>query len=84
MKRAAWAASWREHTMTAPRFIVIDGKRHLWRDIIKLRREQVRAAANAKQPALFVLIDDARPPAERTAAGRYLEPSLFTHPERES
>jgi hypothetical protein len=69
--------------VTAPRFIVIDGKHHLWRDVLKLRREQVQAMANAKQPALFELIDDARPPAERTAAGRYLEPSLFAHPDRE-
>jgi hypothetical protein len=64
--------------MTAPRFIVIDGKRHLWRDILKLRKEQVQALANEKQPALFALVCDARPPAERTAAGRYLEPSLFS------
>ena len=63
---------------SSPRFIVIDGKRHLWRDILSLRREQLRALANAKQPALFELIDDWRPPAERTAAGRFLEPSLFT------
>jgi hypothetical protein len=63
--------------MAVLRYIVIDGKRHLWRDIIKLRREQARAVANAKQPALFPLIDDRRPPAERTAAGRYLEPPLF-------
>ena len=63
--------------MTSPRFILIDGKRHLWRDIVRLRREQLRAHANAKQPALFEPIDDFRPPAERTAAGRYLEPSLF-------
>ena len=66
-----------------PRTITIDGKRHLWRDILELRREQVRAAAKAKQPALFPLIEDRRPPAERTAAGRYLEPSLFAIPERE-
>jgi hypothetical protein len=64
--------------MTSLRFIVIDGKRHLWRDVLRHRREQVRAAANARQPALFELKDDRRPPAERTAAGRYLEPSLFT------
>ncbi len=63
--------------MTVPRFIVIDGKRHVWRDILKLRKEQVQAAANAKQPALFELLDDSRPRAERTAAGRYNEPSLF-------
>jgi hypothetical protein len=63
--------------MTAPRFIVIDGKRYLWRDIQKLRKEQVQAAANAKQPALFELVDDSRPRTECTAAGRFTEPSLF-------
>jgi len=52
--------------------IWIDGKRHLWRDLLRLRREQVRAYANGKQPALFELKDDSRPAAERTAAGRYL------------
>ena len=64
--------------LPSPRFIVIDGKRYVWRDILALRREQLRACANATQPALFELRDDSRPPAERTAAGRYLEPSLFT------
>ena len=68
----------------APRTITIDGKRHFWRDILELRREQVRAAAKAVQPALFPLIEDRRPPAERTAAGRYLEPTLFAAPEWES
>jgi hypothetical protein len=66
------------------RFIVIDGKRHLWRDILELRRQQVRAVANAKQPALFDLVEDRRPPAERTVAGRFLEPTLFTLFEREA
>ncbi len=66
------------------KFFWIDGKRHLWRDLLRLRREQVRAFAAARQPALFELKDDSRPAAERTAAGRYLEPSLFTHPEREA
>jgi hypothetical protein len=66
-------------TMTAPKFIKIDGKRHLWRDIVKLRQEQLRAAAEAQpvQPPLFALHEDFRPTAERTAASRYLEPSLF-------
>jgi hypothetical protein len=67
----------RERAMTAPRFIVIDGKRHLWRDILKLRKEQVQAAAEAKQLALFELIDDRRPPSQRTAAGRFQQPTLF-------
>lgn len=64
--------------MRAPPFIDIDGKRHLWRDIVKLRQQQREAARRAEQPPLFELRDDRRPSAERTAAGRYLEPSLFT------
>ena len=81
MKRTAKAGLRCDHIM-ALRYIVIDGKRHLWRDILKLRREQKRASAKAAQPALFPLVEDRRPPAERTAAGRYLEPSLFTLTER--
>jgi hypothetical protein len=69
--------------MTGPRFVEINGKRILWRDVLKLRREQKQAFANARQPALFELKEDRRPTAERTAAGRYLEPTLFAHPGRE-
>ena len=66
--------------MTALKFIDIDGKRHLWRDILKLRQEQLRAAAETApvQPPLFDLHEDFRPITERTAATRYLEPSLFS------
>jgi hypothetical protein len=64
--------------MRAPPFIDIDGKRYLWRDIVKLRQEQREAARRAEQPPLFELRDDSRPQTERTAAGRYLEPSLFS------
>ena len=64
--------------MPAPRFIEIDGKRYLWRDLLKLRQEQRRAAAKAEQPPLFELREDCRPAADRNAAGRYLEPSLFS------
>jgi hypothetical protein len=66
--------------MTAPKFIEIDGKLHLWRDILKLRQEQLRAAAEAQpvQPPLFELHEDFRPLCERNAATRYLEPSLFS------
>ena len=28
--------------MTAPRFIEIDGKRYLWRDILELRKQQLK------------------------------------------
>jgi hypothetical protein len=64
--------------MTQPTFIEIDGKRLVWRDLVEKRREQLRAAAKARQPALFELRDDSRPACERTAAKRYLEPSLFS------
>jgi hypothetical protein len=60
----------------APAFIVIDGKRYLWRDILKLRREQ-RKAAKKHQLTLFELKDDCRPATQRTAEGRFSEPTLF-------
>jgi len=65
--------------MTSFRFIEIDGKRYLWRDLLQRRREQKKAHTHAEQPALFALKDDHRPVASRTAAGRYQEPSLFSH-----
>ena len=64
--------------MARMNFIEIDGKRYLWRDLLQLRREQRKAQSRAQQPALFELRDDCRPVAERTAAARYLEPSLFS------
>jgi hypothetical protein len=70
--------------MTHPAFIEIDGRRYVWRDLVQKRREQLRATAKAVQPALFELRDDSRPATERTAAGRYLEPSLFTLPQQQS
>lgn len=68
--------------MKAPRFIEIDGKRHLWRDLVQLRRAQLAVAARPEQPALFELRDDCRPATERRAAGRYLQPSLWSLLER--
>lgn len=56
--------------------IVIDGKRYLWRDILKLRREQ-RKAARQHQLTLFELKDDSRPATQRTPEGRFTEPTLF-------
>ena len=69
--------------MSKPRFIEIDGKRVLWRDLLVRRREQIADAARSEQPALFELKDDRRPIADRTSAGRYQEPSLFSSPSRE-
>jgi hypothetical protein len=60
----------------AMRFVEIDGKRCAWKDILQKRRDQLKQSRQP-QPALFELKEDARPPSERTAAGRYLEPTLF-------
>lgn len=63
-----------------PRYITIEGRQYLWREIVNLRREQVRAAAKPAQPLLFDdLKTDHRPPGERTAAERYNEPSAPRH-----
>lgn len=64
--------------MSIPRFIEIDGRRYLWRDLLQRRRAQLEAIAKTAQPALFELHDDCRPAAQRTAAGRYCEPSLLS------
>jgi len=63
--------------MSTSRFIEIDGKRHLWRDILQLRSEQKKAQSRAQQPTLFEIEEDCRPIRQRTAEGRYLEPTLF-------
>jgi len=60
-----------------PRTIEIDGKRYVWRDIVTLRRAQLAAVRQARQPALSKLTDDRRPASQCTAAGRYREPMLF-------
>lgn len=66
--------------MPLPKFVVIDGKRYAWRDILKLRRDQ--RTHSPIQPPLFELREDARPAAERTTAGRFLEPTLLSLLER--
>jgi hypothetical protein len=58
------------------KYIEIDGKKYLWRDLLKLRSEQRKAARQA-QPVLFKLKDDERPKSQRTASSRFEEPSLF-------
>jgi len=61
-------------------FIAIDGKHYRWKEILELRRIQLAAAYNAPadQLALFQsLREDHRPVDERTASGRYLQPTLF-------
>jgi hypothetical protein len=60
----------------APLFVVIEGKRYLWNDILKLRREQQKATKK-RQLTLFELQEDSRPASQRTAEGRFTEPTLF-------
>ena len=60
-----------------PRHIVINGKPYLWHELVKMRREQLRAYAKQKQLALFEVKEDYRPETERTASGRYRQPSLL-------
>lgn len=62
--------------MSGSRFVVIDGKRYLWRDLLRVRQEQ-RKAAKKEQPVLFPLKEDCRPPTQKTARGRYEKPTLF-------
>jgi hypothetical protein len=56
--------------------VEIGGTRYLWRDVLKLRKEQQKAARQP-QPTLFPLVEDSRPASEKTAAGRHEEPTLF-------
>lgn len=60
-----------------PRYILIDGKPYVWSELMKLRREQLKARVRERQLTLFELKMDARPSTERSAAGRFLEPSLL-------
>jgi len=65
--------------MAKPDTLIVDGHALSWRRIVEIRRQQLEAwkAAQMTQPALFELKTDSRPLAERTAAGRYQEPSLL-------
>jgi hypothetical protein len=63
--------------MAKPETIFIGGHAFCSQEICELRRQYLRKAAQPRQLALFELKDDRRPAAERTAAGRYAEPSLF-------
>jgi hypothetical protein len=65
--------------MARPDILMVDGHAFSWQRICELRRQQLEAwkAEQARQLALFELKDDCRPEAERTAAGRYAEPTFF-------
>jgi hypothetical protein len=55
----------------------------LWRELLQRRREQLVAAVKTEQPAFFEIKDNRRPVSERTAAGRYREPGLFSLSEQD-
>jgi hypothetical protein len=61
--------------MPCPANIVIGGTVYRWRDIQRLRREQLaawKAECQAAQPELLPGMPERRPPAHaRTPAGRY-------------
>ena len=58
------------------KYVIIEGKRIAWRDILALRREQ-KTSQRQEQLTLFELKEDARPQTQQTADGRYQEPLLF-------
>jgi hypothetical protein len=62
-----------------PDTLIVDGHAHSWQRLCQLRRQQLEAwrLSQPEQPALFALAADCRPATERTAAGRYREPTLF-------
>jgi hypothetical protein len=62
--------------------VIIEGRAYSWRALCELRKAQMdaRRAARGSQPALFELKEDRRPSSERTAAGRYHEPTLLDWP----
>jgi hypothetical protein len=51
--------------MPLPRFVDIDGRRYVWRDLVALR--QAQAQPRAEQPTLFELHEDHRPPGGLSA-----------------
>lgn len=65
--------------MSRPDTLIVDGRAYRWRRLCELRRQQLEAqrAAQIEQLALFTLQEDHRPISDRTAAGRYHEPSLL-------
>jgi hypothetical protein len=72
--------------MAKPDTIVVDGHAYSWQRLCELRRQQLETwrLSQPEQPALFPLVADCRPQSERTAAGRYREPTLFAVLERKS
>jgi hypothetical protein len=65
--------------MAKPDVTLIGCHAYRWQRICELRGQQLEVwnAAQPRQLALFELKDDRRPASERSAAGRYAEPTFF-------
>jgi hypothetical protein len=65
--------------MAKPDIILIGGRADGRRDTCRLRRQQLEKwnAPQATAAYLFELKDDRRPATERSAPGRYAEPTIF-------
>ena len=59
------------------RTVTLDGRAYRMRDVLQTYKEQRAQERKAKQLALFEFRDDSRPATQRTAQGRYEEPTLF-------
>jgi hypothetical protein len=59
------------------KFVDIGGVRYRWKDVLRMRKEQDKAAKQPQQETLFALKDDSRPAVTSTAERRYAEPTLF-------
>ena len=71
--------------MTVPKFIDIDGKRHLWRDIVKLRQEQLSRGSRSPTGAAAALrIARGFPTRKRTQRSQSLSRTIavFLNPKR--
>ena len=53
--------------MALPRFIEIDGRRYLWRDLVALRRAQATPPNRSRRCLSFVTISARPPPSFRPA-----------------
>jgi hypothetical protein len=61
--------------MARLKFIEIDGKRYPWHDILELRRAPKGICEGGSAHPVRAARGRRRPPADRMAAGRYLEPA---------
>jgi hypothetical protein len=56
------------------RYVWIDNKPYEWKEILRLRRQQIEAERRAQQPRLFELRDDLRPASQQTGVDAMRSP----------